>query len=335
MSIATQIEILQLGRSLIGHEVSETISRFLSGDYHEDEAKAWLLAMEAKPITATELSAAQSTVMARAKHFPNFPDALDCCGTGGDGAHTLNVSTATAFVVAACGQRVVKHGNRAVSSKSGSSDVLGELGIAPDTPVETLEAQANNGLTFLFAPLFHGGLKGLAPLRKAIGSRTLFNVLGPLCNPARPGYQLLGVYDKTIMPLMAETLQKIGAKAAMVVHSEDGHDEISITAPTYVLQLKDGEITERTITPEEAGLNTYDNADAIKGGDAKHNAAALRAMLQGEAGAYRDAVLLNAAACLEIAGKATNLNEGATLAAEAIDSGKAFAMLTQLSENHD
>lgn len=331
MSIATQIEILQLGRSLTHDEVSDTILRFLRGDYYDDEAKTWLRSMEAKPITASELAAAQSAVMARAQPFPNYPDALDCCGTGGDGAHTLNISTATALVVAATGQRVVKHGNRAVSSSSGSADVLGALGIAHDTPLETLKQQAEDGLTFLFAPMFHRGLKGLASLRKAIGSRTLFNVLGPLCNPARPGYQLLGVYSRAIMPLVAETLQKMGARAAMVVHSADGHDEISITAPTHVLQLNHGVMTERTITPEQAGLKTHVNPNAIKGGDAAYNASALRALLDGEPGAYRDAVLLNAAACLEIAGRVSDLTQGVAMAASAIDSGKARAMLAALT----
>jgi anthranilate phosphoribosyltransferase len=333
VSITQQIDIIQLGRSLNRHEVSETMLQLLSGDFQPDEAALWLRTMEAKPITATELAAARCAVMAKALPFQGVEGALDCCGTGGDGAHTLNISTATAFVVAACGVPVIKHGNRAVSSSTGSSDVLGALGIAHDTPNDILAKQAQQGLAFLYAPAFHPGLKRVAALRKSIKTRTVFNLLGPLCNPARPEFQLMGVYDAALLPLVAETMKKIGVRRAMVVHSDDGLDELSISAPTHSYQLSDSEITQRIITPEDAGLTRHP-ARAIQGGDAGHNAAALRALLQGKPGAYRDAVLLNAAACLEIACKASSLKEGVALAAKAIDSGAAHRQLTERS-NHD
>jgi anthranilate phosphoribosyltransferase len=327
MSLPHQIEKLQRGEPLSAEEVGRTISQFLAGDFEDIAATSWLLAMEEKPITAPELAAAVRTVLAQANPFTLFPNGIDCCGTGGDGAHTRNVSTATAFVLAAAGVTVVKHGNRAVSSKSGSADVLQALGIALDTPVATLETAVQTlGIAFLFAPQFHPGLAKLAPLRRAIGKRTLFNVLGPLCNPARPHTQLMGVYAPHIMPLMAETLRTLGSTHALVVHSDDGLDEISISAPTRALHLHDGMLSPLTITPEDAGLPRHP-ADTLRGGDAAENAQALHHLLHGTHGAYRDAVLLNAAAGLWLAGRAATLRDGAAQAAHAIDSGATAKLL--------
>ncbi len=327
MRLATQTEALRSGVALSNDEISASIAQLFAGNFNAEEATAWLLAMEEKTITPGELAAAVRAVMAASQPFAHFPESMDCCGTGGDGAHSLNVSTATAIVLAASGVQIIKHGNRAVSSQAGSADVLQALGISLELPAATLETVAKNlGLAFLFAPQFHPGLARIAPLRRAIGKRTFFNVLGPLCNPARPHTQLIGVYNTATMRLMAETLQSLGVQRAMVVHSDDGLDEISISAPTQCLRLDGARITPLTITPEDAGLKRSP-ADALRGGDAAYNAHALTALLADETSAYRDAVVLNAAAGLWVYGKANTLSEAASIASNAIDSGTARKLL--------
>jgi anthranilate phosphoribosyltransferase len=301
-----------------------TIGAMLDGTMDTVEATSFLTAQELQTITPEQLAGAVDAVMARAKPFRAFPDAVDCCGTGGDGKHTLNVSTATAIIVAACGVPVAKHGNRAVSSSSGSADVLAALGVNIEASAQTLETCMHDmGIAFLFAPNFHPGFAHVAPLRKAIGTRTIFNLLGPLCNPARVNRQLIGVFDKALIPTYAAACQLLGRTNVMIVHGEDGVDECSISAPTFT--------NTHMITPLDAGLQ-YHAPDALKGGDATHNAAALTALLEGAHGAYRDAVLFNSAAVLMLADIADDLKSVALLAANAIDSGRAIAILERLKK---
>jgi anthranilate phosphoribosyltransferase len=283
-------------------------------------------------LTSDALLAAQKAVIERALPFTAPADAMDVCGTGGDGLHTRNISTAVAFVAAASGAVVVKHGNRAVSSRAGSSDVLDALGIPSSlTPAFWNATLESLGIAFLYAPHFHAGLVRIAPLRKQLGTRTIFNLLGPLCNPARVTRQLLGVYSAALVPILLETLQKLGSHAAWVVHGSEGGDELSIHGASAVAIVDKGRLRQTDITPEQAGLTRHP-LDSLTGGDAQENAAAMLRLFAGEAGSYRDAVLLNAAATLIISGKATTLKEGVFLSAETIDSGRAATLLSRLQD---
>jgi anthranilate phosphoribosyltransferase len=253
--------------------------------------------------------------------------AIDVCGTGGDGQHSLNISTAVAIVVAAAGVPVAKHGNRAASSKAGAADTLEALGLDLDRAAARAEQSlADLGITFLFAQTHHPALGRLAPLRRTIGRRTVFNLLGPLCNPARVGRQLLGVARVDYLPTIATALELLGTDAAMVVAGEESLDELSIAGPSRAIRIGSFGARELTITPEEAGLPRH-SLDATRGGDARFNAAALRALLMGRTGAYRDAVLLNAAAALIVADRVSSLSDGVEEAAETIDKGLANALL--------
>jgi anthranilate phosphoribosyltransferase len=301
-----------------------TIGAMLDGTMDAVEATTLLSAQDLHRIMPEQLAGAVDAVMERANPFPAFADAVDCCGTGGDGQHSLNISTATALVVASCGVQVAKHGNRAVSSRSGSADVLAALGVNIEAATHTLERCLHEvGIAFLFAPNFHTGFARVAPLRKALGKRTIFNLLGPLCNPAHVRRQLIGVFDKALIPTYTAACQLLGREHVLIVHGEDGADECSISTPTLT--------NTHTITPLDAGL-PYHAPDALKGGDAAHNAAALYDMLSGAHGAYRDAVLLNAAALLMVADIADDLKTAAVLAAEAIDSGRSLAVLEKLKQ---
>jgi anthranilate phosphoribosyltransferase len=258
------------------------------------------------------------------------PGAIDLCGTGGDGHGTLNVSTAAAFVVAACGVPVAKHGNRNMSSRTGTADVLEALGVKIDLDARAAERCLREaGLSFLFAQAFHPAVKHVAPVRKELGFRTIFNLLGPICNPAGVPRQLLGIYARSWIEPIAHVLAKLGTEKAWVVHGSDGLDEMTTTGITHVAVLEHGKVTMREIAPEDAGLKRTTLA-ALKGGAPAENAAALRALLDGARGAYRDIVLLNAAAALIVADKASDLKEGTALAADAIDTGRAKAALAKL-----
>jgi anthranilate phosphoribosyltransferase len=257
-------------------------------------------------------------------------DAIDIVGTGGDGHGTFNISTAVAFVVAGAGVPVAKHGNRAVSSRSGASDVLAALGVNLDArPVLVARAIREGNIGFLWAPLYHPLMKLWAPVRAELGFRTLFNLLGPLCNPAGVQHHVLGVFDKAYVLPMAQTLKNLGATSAWVVHGADGMDELTTTGLTHVAALKDGQIREFDITPQEAGLASATLAD-LAGGDAEYNAIALSKVLAGADGPYRDIVLLNAAAALVVANRAANLVDGVALAAKSIDTGAARNALDAL-----
>jgi anthranilate phosphoribosyltransferase len=309
-----------------------TIGALLDGTLAGDDAIAYLTQLDLSRINAHQLAGAVDAVMARAKPFPHYPDAIDCCGTGGDGKSSFNISTAAAFVVAGRGVPVVKHGNRAVTSACGSADVLEALGVQTNiSPEHSARIMASLGICFLYAPTFHTGFARLAPIRKAIGKRTIFNVLGPLCNPARVKRQLIGVFAAEYCGLMAETAKLLGHSHVMAVHGDDGSDELSMTGTTHVAHLLDGEVSYATVRPQDAELRPQP-PQALVGGNAMHNATALRAVLSGVASPYADAVLLNAAAMLMLAEKVPTLHDGVALARSSIARGEALRKLDALIE---
>jgi anthranilate phosphoribosyltransferase len=293
---------------------------------------AFLMGLRIRGETVDEIAAAATVLRAKALTIQAPPGTIDTCGTGGDSSGTFNISTAAAIVTAACGVPVAKHGNRAVSSKSGSADVLAALGVdvAADQSL-VLKSLVENNLCFLMAPRHHAAMRHVAPVREEMGLRTLFNLLGPLSNPAGTRRQLLGVFaDHWVTPL-AEVLGLLGAERAWVVHGSDGLDELTVTGPSQVAEWHQGRVTRFEVTPETAGL-PRSPLESLRGGDAACNAAALRRLLEGETGAYRDVVLLNAGAALVVADKADSLGEGVTLAGAAIDQGRAKACLDRLVE---
>lgn len=305
----------------------ETFAAILDGACSADDITTFLVGLADRGETATEIAAAASEMRARMIGVDAPDNAIDVCGTGGDGSHSLNISTATALVVAACEIPMAKHGNRAASSKSGAADTLEALGLDLAKAATNGEQSLREiGIAFFFAPNHHPALGPLAPIRKAIGRRTIFNLLGPLCNPARVKRQLIGVATPDLVELYAEATAQLGYDKAMIVSGEEGLDELSISGPSRVATINNGVITLSRITPEDAGLTRH-SAEAIKGGDAQYNAAALRALLQGEQSAYRDAVLLNSAAALMVAGEVDSWEEGVEEAAEALDKGLAKTML--------
>lgn len=293
---------------------------------------AFLMGLRIRGETVDEIAAAASVIRSKAQTIQAPPGAIDTCGTGGDSSGTYNISTAAAIVTAACGVPVAKHGNRAVSSKSGSADVLTALGVdvAADQAL-VLRSLVENNLCFLMAPRHHAAMRHVAPVREEMGLRTLFNLLGPLSNPAGTRRQLLGVFAERWVSPLAEVLGKLGAERAWVVHGSDGLDELTVTGPSQVAEWHQGRVARFEVTPEAAGL-PRSPAESLRGGDAAHNAAALRRLLDGEAGAYRDVVALNAGAALVVAGKASSLSEGVVLAGAAIDNGGAKASLARLIE---
>ena len=259
-------------------------------------------------------------------------NAIDLCGTGGDGHGTLNISTAASFVVAGAGVPVAKHGNRSASSKSGAADILEALGVKIGLePNAAAKVLAETGIVFLFAQVHHPAMRHVAAVRKKIGRRTIFNLLGPLASPAGVTRQLVGIYSADWLTPYAQALQALGSSRALVVHGEDGLDELTTTGKTFTASLEDGRITRGEITPEDAGLKRASLAD-LKGGDAAQNAAALRRLFDGERGAYRDIVLLNAGAALMVAGMAKDVSSGVSLAEQALDSGAAKTKLAALIE---
>jgi anthranilate phosphoribosyltransferase len=321
--IQAHIDKLSRGESLSEEESARAFQIIMHDGATPVQMASLLMGLRIKGETVEEICGAVRAIRARMQRVKAPADAIDTCGTGGDTKGTFNVSTAVAIVIAACGVVVAKHGNRGVSSPSGSADVLAELGVEARLGVAGVEECLREcGIGFMFAPKFHPAMRHVAPVRQELGTRTIFNLLGPLTNPAEPHYQLLGVYSRDWLRPMAEVLRKLEARRAWVVHGEDGLDELSLSGSSYVVELKNGEIREFTVTPEDAGLPSAP-LDAIRGGNATHNARAITTLLGGAENAYRNAVLLNAAAALMIAEKAANLKEGATLAAQAIDSGKA------------
>ena len=298
----------------------------LDGEMANDAIADFLVTLAERGETAEEISAAATAMRARMVRVTAPANAIDVCGTGGDGSHSLNISTAVAIVIAACEIPVAKHGNRAASSKAGAADTLEALGLNLDRAGETAEATlADLGIAFLFAQAHHPALARIAPIRKSLGRRTIFNLIGPLANPSGVKRQLIGVPRADLIETYTAALHLLGCERAMVVSGAEGLDEISISGPTHI-QTIGFALPSDVITPEDAGLPRH-SAEAIKGGDAAYNAAALRRLLMGESGAYRDAVLLNAGAALVVAGHAATISEGVEEAAEAIDKGLAKALL--------
>lgn len=298
----------------------------LDGRAEDTSIEAFLIGLTERGETSIEIAAAARALRERMIALDAPDNAIDVCGTGGDGHHTLNVSTAVAIVVAACGVPVAKHGNRAASSKAGAADTLEALGLDLDAATASAEATLNElGIAFLFAANHHPSLARLAPLRRRIGRRTIFNLMGPLANPARVERQLVGIARPDYVPVYAEALDLLGAQAAAVVSGEDALDELSCAGPSVAANVGSAMLPE-AIVPEDAGLPRHPLAK-IRGGEAAENAEALKDLLAGGAGAYRDAVLLNAAAALIVAGRVETLADGAAQAAEAIDSARAAALL--------
>jgi anthranilate phosphoribosyltransferase len=307
-------------------EAEALFGRMLDGDMSDAETRDTLIALSERGETAAEIAGAASAMRARMIAISAPPGAIDVCGTGGDGSHSLNVSTAVAIVVAACGVPVAKHGNRAASSKAGAADTLEALGLDLDRASETAEATlADLGLCFLFAQKHHPALARLAPIRREIGRRTIFNLTGPLANPAGVKRQLVGVPSPALVPVYRDAMAQLGTERAMIVSGEEGLDELSISGISRFASIG-FDLGHDIIAPEGTGLPRHPS-DAIRGGDAHFNAAALRDLLDGKPGAYRDAVLLNAAAALIVAGEAHDGEDGIEEAAEAIDKGLAKALL--------
>jgi anthranilate phosphoribosyltransferase len=257
-------------------------------------------------------------------------DAIDVVGTGGDASGSFNISTCTAFIVAGCGVPVAKHGNRALSSRSGAADVLGALGVKIDlTPDGVARCISEAGIGFMFAPAHHPAMKNVGPTRVELGTRTIFNLLGPLSNPAGVKRQMVGVFSRQWIEPLAQVLKNLGSESVWVVHGSDGLDEITISGPTYVAALENGSVRTFEVAPEDVGFKR-DKPEALRGGDAEQNAEALRNVLKGRKGPFRDVALLNAAAGLVVAGRAKELKQGVTLATKALDSGEAEGRLERL-----
>lgn len=319
------------GRILSADEAHAFFAACLRGEPTPAQVAAAVTALRIRGETVEEIAAFATAMREAARTLDHPYDAIDTCGTGGDGQHTFNISTAAALVLAGAGLKVAKHGNRAMSSKSGSSDVLAVLGVnLQASPAQQRRSLDEAGIAFLFAPAYHGAMRHVGPVRAEIGFRTVFNLLGPLSNPAGARRQVMGVYDPRLLEPLAEVLGRLGATRAWTVHGQ-GLDELTTTGETEVAEWKDGAVRRFSVTPEDAGLPRADLA-ALRGGDAEENAVALRALLDGAKGAYRDIVLLNAAAALVVADRAADLAEGAIQAARVIDDGHAATALAALVE---
>ena len=331
--MTVSLEGLYRGESLTSEQTEQLFGELLRGEMDPIVLSSLLTAMKVKGESPSEIEGAARALIAAAKPFPR-PDYefCDIVGTGGDGLYTINISSTAAIVGATCGIKVAKHGNRSVSSKTGSSDLLEKLGIKLDMSPETARHcldEAN--ICFLFAPHYHSGMRFAAPVRQALKTRTIFNVLGPLINPARPTYQLMGVYSELLLEPIAETLRELGLQKGMVVYGS-GLDEIAIHAETQAVLVDNGELSAFTITPEALGLARYP-LSALVGGDAAHNAELTRAILAGHGqDAHVSAVAANAGALIFVAGLADSLNRGVSLALEVIASGKAAVLAQHLAE---
>ncbi|RKF23296.1 anthranilate phosphoribosyltransferase [Altericroceibacterium spongiae] len=305
----------------------EAFGTILDGGPADEDIAAFLTALSDRGETASEIAGAAKAMRARMIPVNAPSNAIDVCGTGGDGHHTLNVSTAVSLVVAACGVPVAKHGNRAASSKAGAADTLEALGLdldrAAETAAETLE---DIGICFLFAARYHPAMGRIMPIRKAIGRRTIFNLMGPLANPASVKRQLVGIARPAYVPIYAEALRRLGTEHSLVVSGDEGLDELSLAGGNELAETRLDQVSMKRIQPRDAGLPCHP-ITAIRGGDAAFNADALRRLLMGEPGAYRDAVLFNTAGALIVAGEVESWTEGVEEAAEAIDKGLAKALL--------
>jgi anthranilate phosphoribosyltransferase len=318
------------GNALPSDEAEAAFEAMMSGDATSGQIGAFLMALRVRGETVDEITAGAKIMRAKAVRVPAPANAIDTCGTGGDASGTYNISTAASFAVAACGVPVAKHGNKALSSKSGSAEVLEKLGVKLDIGPDLIRRCIDEaGIGFMFAPAHHSAMKHVGPTRAELGTRTIFNLLGPLSNPAGTKFQVVGVFDDKWVEPLAHVLKNLGSTRVWIMHGSDGLDELTTTGSSRVAELKDGNISTFEVTPEDVGLPRASAAD-LKGGDPDENTAALRALLDGETGPYRDIVALNAAASLVVAGKAPTLKAGVQIAGDAIASGAAKAALDKL-----
>ena len=333
MNIQQAIAQLVAGTNLTEQEMVEVMNQVMTGEATPIQVGAFLTALRIQGETVEEVTGAARVMREKASHVDAGEGCvLDTCGTGGDGKNTFNISTTVAFVVAAAGITVAKHGNRAVSSGSGSADVLGALGVKIDVPKETVERCLREvGLGFLFAPALHGAMKYAAAPRREVGIRTIFNLLGPLTNPANASHQLLGIYDGALIETVAQVLGNLGSQRAMVVHGDEGLDEISLCGPTSVADWRDGAVHRYTLDPEEFGFEKCP-ADRLTAADPAECAAIVTAVLKGEPGPARDVVLLNSGAALCVSERVATIVDGIDLARERLDSGAALETLQHLVE---
>jgi anthranilate phosphoribosyltransferase len=313
-------------------QTREVFGEIMSGTASHEDMVRFLKALRDKSETVDEITGAAKVMREKSARIDAGKNLVDTCGTGGTGINTFNISTAAAFVTAGCGVKVAKHGNRSASGHCGSADVLEALGIKLDlAPKAVRKTIIDAGIGFMFAPLFHSAMKYAAGPRREIGGRTIFNILGPLSNPAGASAQVIGVYDGNLTQVLAKVLKKLGSKRALIVHGSDGLDEITVTGKTKITELKGKKINTYMVSPEDFGISRASLKD-IKGGSAQENAKVLLSALEGKPGAARDIVLLNAAAALLAAGKARDLKTGVKLAARSIDSGAALKKLEKLRE---
>lgn len=331
--IKEAIEILTLKKNLTSEQMTLSMEEIMIGQVETPQIISFLTGLNEKGETVEELTAAASVMRMHVTHIrTSKQNVLDTCGTGGDSSGTFNISTAVAFVASACGITVAKHGNRSVSSRCGSADILEKLGVNINMSVQTIENCLDKlGIAFLFAQSLHPAMKNAMPARKAIGKRTMFNILGPLTNPAKATHQLMGVYDERWVESLALVLQNLGAKHALVVHGKDGLDEISTTDATIVAESYQGKTSVYEITPEDYGIKRVKIED-LKGGDSSVNARILLDIFSGKTGPHRDIVVLNAAAAIYAADKVCSIKEGIIRAEEAIDLGKAKEKVKELIE---
>jgi anthranilate phosphoribosyltransferase len=318
------------GASLTRDEAASAFDRMMSGEATPSQMGGLLMALRVRGETVDEITGAVTTMRAKMLPVKAPADAIDVVGTGGDASGSFNISTCASFIVAGAGVPVAKHGNRALSSRSGAADVLQALGINIELdPRQVGRCIAEAGIGFMFAPAHHPAMKNVGPTRVELGTRTIFNLLGPLSNPAGVKRQMVGTFSKHWLEPMAQVLNNLGAESIWVVHGSDGLDEITTAGPTSVAELKNGKIRTFEIAPEDVGLERA-RPEALRGGDAEKNAAGLLDVLRGKKGAFRDIAMLNAAAALVVAGKAADLKEGVALAAKSIDSGEAEGRLDRL-----
>ena len=320
------------GATLSREEAASAFDRMMSGEATPSQLGGLLMALRVRGETIDEITGAVSAMRAKMLKVKAPPNAIDVVGTGGDGSGSVNVSTCAALIVAGAGVPVAKHGNRALSSRSGAADVLAALGVTIDlTPEQVSRCVNEAGIGFMFAPAHHPAMKNVNPTRVELATRTIFNLLGPLSNPAGVTRQMVGVFSRQWVQPLAQVLKNLGSEAVWVVHGSDGLDEITLTGPTFVAALENGAIRSFEVSPEDVGLKRV-AGEALKGGDAAANAGALRNVLTGKPSAYRDVALLNAAAALVVAGRAKDLKEGLALGIQSIDGGAAAERLKRLVE---
>jgi anthranilate phosphoribosyltransferase len=324
------IALAAQGKSLTQAQAEDAFNVMMSGEATPAQIGGFLMALRVRGESIDEITGAATVMRQKMTRIEAPAGSIDVCGTGGDGAHTLNISTAVAFVCAGCGVKVAKHGNRAASSKSGAADVLTALGVNIDADLAIVErALWEVGTTFMWAQRHHSAMRHVGPTRTELGTRTIFNIMGPISNPAGVTRQLIGVFSPQWLEPIAQVLDNLGTEHAWIVHGSDGLDEITVTGPTDVCELKDHHIRRFQVAPGDIGLSTS-SSSAIRGGDPESNAAAIRDLLDGKTGAYRDIVVMNAAAALVVADAASDFADGARMAMASIDDGRALKTLEHL-----